>query len=111
MNEIEIWKNYNESYACSNLGRFKNIKTERILKTWRTGNKEINPYQKVCLGQNRHRRRAHIVVAELFCVKPISIYDKFEVDHINGIKNDNRACNLQFITHRENCNKKLIHMN
>jgi hypothetical protein len=109
MNEIEIWKNYNESYSCSNLGRFKNIKTERILKTWRTGHKDYS-YLKIGLGANRHRRRAHIVVAELFCVKPISIYDKLEVDHINHNRHDNRACNLQWITHQENCLKKKIHI-
>ena len=106
MNEVEIWKSYNESYSASSLGRFKNIKTERILKTWKTGN-----YLKIGLGANRHRRRAHIVIAELFCIKPDSIYDKFEVDHINHNPHDNRACNLQWLTHRDNVNRKKIHKN
>ena len=28
----------------------------------------------------------------------------YEIDHINGIKTDNRWCNLQVVTHRDNMN-------
>ena len=101
---MEIWKQYNENYSASNLGRFRNDKTGRILKTWWTGQKEY-PYLKVGLGSGRHRRRAHIVIAELFCDKPITT-QKLEVDHINSLRQDNRAENLQWISHRDNCLKK-----
>jgi hypothetical protein len=104
---MEEWKNYNENYSCSNLGRFKNNKTQRILKPWYTGNKNYS-YLKIGLGKDRHRRRCHIVVAELFCIKPITT-EKLEIDHINTERFDNRACNLQWITHRDNCLKKRIH--
>ena len=106
--ENEIWKKYNESYSASNLGNFRNDKTCRILKTWQTGHKKY-PYLKIGLGPNRHRRRCHIVIAELFCDKPITD-DKLEVDHINCERFDNRAINLQWISHRANVNKKKIHL-
>ena len=105
---MEIWKKYNENYSASNEGRFRNDKTGRILKPWRTGVKEY-PYLKIGLGANRHRRRCHIVIAELFCDKPIT-NEKLEIDHINCDRFDNKASNLQYITHRDNCLKKKQHI-
>lgn len=106
---MEIWKQYNDNYSASSEGRFRNDKTGRILKPWRTGHKDYS-YLKIGLGANRHRRRCHIVVAELFCDKPITD-EKLEIDHINCDRFDNRASNLQFITHRDNCLKKKQHIN
>ena len=34
-----------------------------------------------------------------------------EIDHINGIRDDNRISNLRDITHRENCRNKERHIN
>jgi len=104
---MEEWKQYNDTYSVSNQGRFRNDKTGRILKAWKTGQTKY-PYLKIGLGANRHRRRCHIVVAELFCDKPITT-EKLECDHINSNRFDNRAINLQWITHRENCLKKNIY--
>lgn len=44
-------------------------------------------------------RRAHRLVAEAFhgpCPEGL------EVDHVNGVKTDNRASNLEYVTHEEN---------
>ena len=32
----------------------------------------------------------------------------FEVDHINGLRDDNRIINLQLLTHQQNLSKKVI---
>lgn len=102
---MEIWKEYpfNTDYSVSTEGRIKNNKTGTILKDWWTGNK-TNPYRKVQVGPNRWcRMRVHRIVAETWCLKTD---DTLEVDHINKNRSDNRAINLQWVSHKENCLRK-----
>lgn len=51
--------------------------------------------------KNRVTIRVHRLVAYLFCNPPVN-YQELEVDHINNIRDDNRACNLEWVTHKEN---------
>jgi hypothetical protein len=102
---MEIWKEYpfNTDYSVSTEGRIKNNKTGTILKDWWTGLK-TNPYRKIQVGSNRWcRMPVHRVVAETWCLK---MDDTLEVDHLNKNRSDNRAINLQWVSHKENCIRK-----
>ncbi len=63
-----------------------------------------NGYRTVLLTVNNKRiyKLVHRLIAESFIPNP---NNKPEVNHKNGNRNDNRACNLEWVTTREN----LIH--
>lgn len=55
---------------------------------------------KVLKRSNKKDVRVHRLVAQLYLPK---IDGKNEVNHINGIKTDNRVENLEWCSHQENC--------
>jgi hypothetical protein len=96
---MEIWKDspiYPEQYMVSNVGRVKNKITNHILKV----NKDEWGYSYYVLSVKRNIRtiRTHRLVAGAFLSNPDN---KPTVDHINGIKEDNRVENLRWATHKE----------
>lgn len=64
-------------------------------------------YLEITTGKNSCRRRTgvHRLVALAFVPNPNNLS---EVDHINNDRTDNRACNLQWLTHEDNV-KKIPH--
>lgn len=100
----EVWRPVEETggvYEVSNLGRVRRASTGRMLKVY------LNPpnlYSRVtlCLGSGRRRihRYVHRLVAVAFI--PGRSLTKTQVDHRNNDKNDNRACNLQWVTLKMN---------
>ena len=88
------WLDYNEMYAVSENGEVYSKRYNRILRPWNVGN-----YLGVWLGAG-NKKYIHHLVAELYC--PRSIIEKAEIDHINRDTNDNRACNLRWVSRQQN---------
>lgn len=99
---MEIWLPINKNYEVSCLGRIRNSKNYKVLKDWSTG----LGYRKVQVGGREDRYRVQRLVCEAFCLKPNDDY--LIVHHINGIRHDNRAINLKWMTQKENM--RLAHL-
>ena len=99
---MEIWKDipgYEGAYQVSNLGRVKSIKfkKERILKGG--CNNTGYPIAALCLNGVKRDFLIHRLVTQAFIKNP---ENKKTVNHINGIKADNRVINLEWNTYKEN---------
>ena len=100
----EVWKNiegYNGKYQISSLGRVKSFLRYPNGKILAGGFHK--GYQQILLYRNGSRKTVfiHRLVAEAFLVNE---YSKYTVNHINGVKSDNRLRNLEWATVKENIN-------
>ena len=109
---IEIWKDvkgYEGLYQVSNLGNVKSLNrikhyvngrkytlNGRVLKGILVGN---GYYNIVLCSSVKRKFYIHRLVAQSFIPNP---KNKPEVNHINGIKTDNRVVNLEWSTRLEN---------
>lgn len=104
----EIWKpipNYENEYIVSNLGNFKSLPKT----VWNghgfyiTSEKNIKPYKTkkgyLHIDLRDKTFKAHRIVAQVFIPNPLK---KPQVNHINGLKYDNRVYNLEWCDNSEN---------
>jgi len=87
-------------YEISTLGRVKSFRRHdagRVLKTWKSPRGYIN----VTLFLNGKRKPSllHRLIGKAFVPNPDN---KPEINHLNGIKDDNRTENLEWVTASEN---------
>lgn len=97
----KLWKDiegYEGLYQISNYGTIKSVKTNTLLSlTWL----DKDGYQRVNLLKNNLRKHfsVHRLVALTFIPNP---ENKPCVNHKKGIKTDNRAWMLEWVTRSEN---------
>lgn len=101
MAKITIWKDttYSELHQVSSDGQVRNKKTMRILKP-----AERNGYFFVQLKNRGRSLNIHRLVAEAFLPNPRGVGF---VNHKNGLKNDNRIENLEWVTASENARHRV----
>lgn len=88
---MENWKIIPESeHEVSDQGRVRNSRTGRILKPRR----HSNGYLRAQLGASREEYIHRLVCAAFNGPCP----DGYQCDHLNHKRDDNRACNLRWIT-------------
>lgn len=112
----EIWKpikGYEGCYEISSLCRIRSIPRkiksksigfamtkERILKPWLC--KSTKYYMVTLYKYHKSKKKSvHRLFAEAFIPNP---ENKPFIDHINGVRSDNRIENLRWVTHKENMN-------
>lgn len=95
--EGEIWiKCYlSPAYEVSNMGRIREKKTKLLLQG--TINKNTGYHFTSILNRNH---RTHRLIINSFDYKEDA--DKYTVDHINGIRSDNRLENLRWVSSEDN---------
>ena len=102
---MEIWKTHKvyNSIQVSNLGNVRNALTFEIKKQHIS---DTGYYKCNVKGSNGWKTlRVNRLIADMFCENPNNL--PF-VDHINGIKTDNRVENLRYITQSDNLKGRFI---
>jgi hypothetical protein len=96
----EIWKDiegYEGLYQVSNMGNVKNLKTNRVLKSWKEG----VGYLKIKLSKNNNHTRfkIHRLVAIAFLPNPNNYK---MINHKDEIKTNNNIENLEWCNNSYN---------
>lgn len=113
--QIEEWKdipNYEGLYRVSNLGRV--YACDRIRKHWKGGDSLFKgsimspSYNKKGSGYYQINLKGYNGIVKCFFIHQLVMLafvgpsNGMDIDHLNMVSTDNRLCNLQYVTHKEN---------
>ena len=102
MENYKVIKDYPD-YAITRDGEVCNLKTNRKLKPY----KDRTGY--ICLNITRRSSKIHFKIHRLVAVAYIDNINNYpQVNHINGIKADNRVENLEWCTPSQNIKHAFI---
>jgi hypothetical protein len=93
-------------YFVTRDGRIYNSQSGKLLKVSFVSNKCAYPTAWLATAKVRKQRTVHRIVAETFLGKPPT--EKFEVNHIDGNRQNNHLDNLEWVTHAENIQKAVL---
>lgn len=93
-----------ENYEVSSIGNVRKKADQKLIRQWLAYNDTRNYL--TCTLIDKHgkmdTRYVHMVVAAAFLGKKPKSKERIIINHKNGIKHDNRASNLEYITQRAN---------
>lgn len=93
-----MWKQIeNFDYEINCDGVVRRISNNKIKKVHRRKSGYVSV--QLCLGETKKTFYLHRLLAIYFIP---NIDNKSFVNHINGVKDDNRLCNLEWVSHSEN---------
>lgn len=106
--EQEIWKDipgYEGFYQVSNLGNVKGL-YRRCYGRYLSPAKNSKGYRYVCLYREGKAKcmKVYRLVAIAFLPNPNNLP---EVDHINGLRDNDIASNLRWVSHKDNVNNPI----
>lgn len=94
--EKEIWKDipgYEGIYKISNFGKVYSYRTSKMRKA-------ILNRGYMVIGLGKSQFKIHRLIMMTF--RPIDNYEGLVINHINGIRDDNRIENLEWVTSKQN---------
>ena len=103
---MEIFKVIREYplYSVSNMGRVRKNSNGKIM----TASKKMNGYMIINLFTGDGRRKKELIHRLVALTFLNNVFHLPEVNHIDGVRDNNRSDNLEWVTRKENVSKSSL---